>query len=175
MKYILNITFVLLLASSCKFANFTERPGVIKEGFPKEMYGVYQNIEKTKGGKDTHILTIDSLGAHINDPLLDKIVNLKDSNNTLTHLGDFYYLNVKDTDSAGNYTYYVYPFEYDKRNLYIYKLFYDDKSNKRMLKSGLKPSGKREGQYVMDNMPFKEFVEKYLKKKNAIHFKKIKS
>ncbi|MBL7836013.1 MAG: hypothetical protein JNM67_00720 [Bacteroidetes bacterium] len=175
MKTSLYIALVLLLASSCKFANFTERPGVVKESFPKDMYGVYRHIEKSNGVRDTHILTIDSLGAHINDPLLDKIVNLKDSNNTLTHLGDYYYLNVKDTDSAGNFTYYVYPFEYDKKNLYIYKLFYDDKSNKRMLKSGLKLSGKRDGQYIMDNMPFKAYVEKYLKKKNAIHFKKIKS
>ena len=175
MKKLLNIILVLTLVSSCQFASFNERPGVIKEGFPKEMYGVYRNIDKTSGVRDTHILTIDSAGAHIDDPLLARIVNLKDSNNSITHLGDYYYLNVRDIDSLGNYTYFVYPFEYDNKNLYVYKLILSDKSMKRMEKCGLRKSGKREGEYVMDNMPFKKYVEKYLKKKESIHFKKIKS
>ncbi|MCC6818387.1 MAG: hypothetical protein IT245_05820 [Bacteroidia bacterium] len=172
-----NTTLILLslfFVTACQLATFTERPGVSRDAFPKDMYGVYMNIEKSNGIKDTHILTVDSTGANIDDPILSKIVNIKDSNNTLSHLGDYHYLNVKDSDSAGNYTYFVYPFEYDSKNLWVYKIILSDKSLKRMAKCGLRPSGKREGEYVMDNMAFKKYVEKYLKKKDAIRFKKIK-
>lgn len=172
------LTFIalvcLILGSSCQMASFTERPGVIREGFPKEMYGVYRHIEKSNGLRDTHVLSIDSLGAHIDDPVYSRIVNLKDSNNSLSHLGDYHYLNVRDMDSSGRYTYFVYPFEFDSRNLYVYKLTLSDKAIKRLEKCGLKPSGRRKGEYVMDNMPFKRYVEKYLRKKDAIRFKKIK-
>lgn len=164
----------ILLASSCQLNSFTERPGVILKGYPEQMYGKYIFIEKSKNGKDTHVLNVDSTGVILEEPMVNKIDNIIDSNSSISHLGDFYYLNIKETDTIGNVTYYVYPFKFDDRHLYFWSLYRSDKEMKRMLKCGLKPSGRMDSELIMDNMPFKKYVEKYLRKRDAVRFKKIK-
>lgn len=174
MKNHLTLILSIILLGSCQFASFTERPGVNVTEFPEAMYGSYQIVDKTNDVNDTHVLVINKNGASINDPIVSKIIDLKDSNNTLSHLGDFYYMNARQIDSLGKYTYYIYPFEFDSKHLYIYKILLTKKSIKQMAKSGLKPSLRRNGEYVMDNVTFKRYVERYMKKKDAIKFKKIK-
>ncbi len=170
---IILLSLLLLSFSACQFASFTERPGVIVKSYPEPMYGTYQHIEKSNGVSDTHTLVVSSAGASINDGAISRIVNLSDSNNTLSHLGDFYYMNVKETDSTGRYTYFVYPFEYDAKHIYIYKILLSKKSIKHMQKAGLHISTRQTGEYVMDNMAFKKYVEKHMKRKDAIKFNKI--
>lgn len=163
-----------LFLGSCTFASFTERPGVLVKEYPKDIYGTYINIDKSNGVRDTHILKVDANGAHIDDPIFAGFSNLNDSVNSLSHLGDFFYLNVSKIDSTGKTYWFVYPFEYDSKNIYIYKLVLTKKSIKKMRKSGLKPTGKYLGQYYMDNNAFKKYCERYLKKKDAIKFTRIK-
>jgi hypothetical protein len=163
----------LLLMVSCRFASFTERPGVILNEYPKGMYGTYQQIEKKDGVADTHTLVVNEQGAKLKDGFAYYDLNSLDSNSSISHLGDYYYLNVKESDSTGLYSYMVYPFEFDSKNLYIYKIVLSKKNLKRMQKCGLKASGRKTGEFVMENDAFKKFVEKYLRKKDAIKFKKI--
>jgi hypothetical protein len=65
-------------------------------------------------------------------------------------LGDFYYINIHRSDSLGKHAWYVYPFEFDNNNLYIYKLVLTKKSTKRMQRAGLELTGKESGEYTMD-------------------------
>lgn len=173
-KLSISLLFVLLVSlGSCQFATFTERPGVIVKSYPEAMYGTYQHIEKDNGVSDTHTLVIGPSGASVNDGIIRGIVNLSDSSSSLSHLGDFYYLNVKQADSTGRYTYFVYPFEYDSKTIYIYKILLSKKSIKRMKKAGLHISTRQNGEYVMENMAFKKYVEKHMKRSDAIKFKKV--
>jgi hypothetical protein len=165
--------FGLLFLTSCRFASFTERPGVILNDYPKDMYGTYQQIEKKDGVADTHTLVVNELGAKLKDGFAYYDLQSLDSNSSISHLGDYYYLNVKESDSTGLYSYIVYPFEFDSKNLYIYKIVLSKKNLKRMQRCGLKVSGRKTGEFVMENKAFKKFVEKYLRKKDAIKFKKI--
>ncbi len=173
-KLSISLLFVLLISlGSCQFASFTERPGVIVKSYPEAMYGTYQHIEKDNGVSDTHTLVVGPTGASINDGVISRIVNLSDSSNSLSHLGDFYYMNVKESDSTGRYTYFVYPFEYDSKAIYIYKILLSKKSIKHMKKAGLHISTRQNGEYVMENMAFKKYVEKHMKRSDAIKFKKV--
>ncbi len=167
---------IIFLASSCQLAHFTERPGVEVSAFPSEMYGTYIHIEKSKGVSDTHTLLINASGAKIDDPIIGRYTDLSDSNNRLSHLGDFYYLNVKETDSGVlESSWLIYPFEYDNKHIYIYKLTLSKKNLKRMARCGLKPTGRRTGEYYMNNEAFKKYCEKYLRRKEAIKFTRIKT
>lgn len=166
------ISFLVLL-SACQMASFTARPGVIIKTFPETIYGKYQFIEKHKGYKDTHVVSIGVNGVISNDPLVSGILAQNDSNNTLSHLGDFYYINVHHTDSLGKHAWFVYPFEFDHNNLYVYKLVLTKKSVKRMKRAGLELTGKESGEYTMDNQAFKAYCEKFMKRRDAIKFKRI--
>lgn len=175
MRILPAILILTCLASSCQLAHFTEKPGVAVSAFPADMYGTYIHIEKSKGISDTHTLHITANGAKIDDPIIGRYTDLSDTNNRLSHLGDFYYLNVKEADSnALETSWLIYPFEYDSRHIYIYKLTLSKKNLKRMARCGLKPTGRRTGEYFMNNEAFKKYCEKYLRKKEAIKFTKIK-
>lgn len=166
---------LLSLLASCQFASFTARPGVPVTAYPQDMYGTYRHIDEHDGIKDTHVLTVNEKGAVIdNDNIIGGLVDLTDTNNSLTHLGDFYYLNVKVTDSTGRSVWFVYPFEYDQKHLYIYKLLLNKKSLKRMKRAGLKPSGLRNGEYLMNDEAFKHYCEKHMRRKEALKFIRIK-
>lgn len=167
---VLTTLALLTLACSCQYATFTARPGVLVKDYPKDMYGTYSCITKEKGVRDTHTLVINEKGARVDDSRID----LKDTNYTLSHLGDFYYVNERNSDSAGNSWFFVYPFEYDKNHIYLHHLVITKKSLKRMEKCGLVTTGKRKNEYKMDNEPFKKYCEKYLRKKDAMVFKRIK-
>ncbi len=164
--------FVMLALGSCQLSSFSSRPGVVVKSYPKEMYGTYRSIEKHKGVKDTHYIVINEKGASMDDPTTNKIINLSDTNNTLSQLGDFYYLNLRDTDSAGNQYFYIYPFEFDEKNLYVYTLSLG-KTQKKLGKY-LKPAGSRTGNFTMDNQAFLKYCEKNLKKRKALKLKRIK-
>ncbi len=163
---------ILALAlSSCHFATFNARPGVVVKAYPKEMYGTYQAIEKHDGVTDTFHVTINEKGARMDGGIMKNYIDLSDTNNTLSHLGDFYYLNVRDKDTAGIY-WTVYPFEQKGKYLYIYSLPLG-KAIKKMGKY-LKPSGRKKGDYIMDNEGFRKYCEKHLKKRKALKLKRIK-
>lgn len=164
---------ILLTASSCQFAAFTDKPGVPVQRFPADMYGKYRFIEKHKGVRDTHFLEIDDQGARLNEPILGQFYNTSDSNKSLSHLGDFYYLNLRAGDSA-DLAYFVYPFELHKNNLYIYKLLLSKKNIRRMEKAGLKNVKGKQGTYLMENEAFKHYVEKHLRRRDAIKFTRIR-
>ena len=113
---------VAVSLSSCQLASFSARPGAVIKDYPKDMYGTYRAIEKHDGVKDTHDVVISEKGAKMQDGVMSKFIDLSDTNNTLSRLGDFYYLNVREKDSAGHAYWYVYPFEFDGKNLYVYTL-----------------------------------------------------
>ena len=156
--------------ASCQYATFTAKPGVPIKDYPNDMYGTYQCVTKEKGVRDTHTLVINDKGARVDDSRID----LKDTNYTLSHLGDFYYVNERNTDSAGNSWYFVYPFKYDKNHIYLYHLVITKKNLKHMEKCGLVITGRRKNEYKMDNESFKKYCERYLRKKDAMVFKRIK-
>lgn len=162
----------LFALSSCQLATFNSRPGVIVKSYPKEMYGTYMAVEKHDGVRDTHYITIDDKGAKMDDPVMNKIIDLSDTNNTLSHLGDFYYLNVRQQDSGNMAIWYVYPFEFDEKHLYIYTLSLG-KTQKKMAKY-LESSGRKDGDFKMDNAAFLKYCEKHLKKRKALKLKRIK-
>lgn len=168
----INLGFFIALitfATSCQFATFTAKPGVSVKEYPTDMYGTYRCITREKGVRDTHTLVINEKGARVDDSRVD----LSDTNYTLSHLGDFYYVNERNADSAGNSWYFVYPFKYDKSHIYLYHLVITDKNIKRMTKCGLVRTGTRKNEYRMDNEPFRKYCEKYLKKRDAMVFKRI--
>lgn len=169
------IAFFALLCclSACQMASFTARPGIVMKTFPESVYGKYQFIEKHKGYRDTHVIQIAANGVVSNDPLVSGILAQNDSNNTLSHLGDFYYVNVHRVDSNGQDAWFVYPFEFDHSHLYIYKLMLSKKSLKRMQKAGLKLTGKESGAFTMNQEAFKAYCEKYMKRRDAIKFNRI--
>jgi len=162
-----------LLLGSCQLASFSSRPGVIVNEYPKALHGTFRAIEKHDGVRDTHDIVINEKGAKMDDAMMNKIIDLSDTNTSLSHLGDFYYLNVRETDSAGHAFWYVYPFEFDEKHLYIYTLTLG-KTQKKMRKY-LESSGKKNGNYTMDNEAFKRYCEKHLKRKKALKLTRIKS
>lgn len=174
MLQLFRIALILLLtASSCQFAAFTDKPGVPVQRFPADMYGSYRFIEKNKGIRDTHILEINGQGARLNDPILGQFYNSSDSNKSLSHLGDFYYLNILAGDSNDR-AYFIYPFELHRNNLYIYKLLLSKKTIRRMEKAGLKSVKGKQGTYLMDNEAFKHYVEKHMRRRDALKFTRIR-
>lgn len=165
---------LLLFLGACRMASFTDKPGVSVKEFPAEMIGTYIQIEKENGISDTHNLVITSNSAKLNDNMISYGFEMNDTNYSITHLGDFHYLNIKETDSTGKASFVVYPFEYNSKSLLVYKIVLSSKNLKRMKKCGLMESGRRNGEFVMDNKAFKRFVEKYMKRKDALKFIKIK-
>jgi hypothetical protein len=174
MKQLIFLTLLALSFSSCQIAKFTARPGVIVKNFPTDMYGQYQHIEKHNGVRDTTLVTINTEGVKFNDPIIGNMIDAQDSNFSLSHLGLYYYMNIKQTDSLNASLYYIYPFRYNSRYLYVYKLVLTKKSIKKMRKAGLKLSGRLNGEYTMENKAFKQYCEKYLRKRDAIKFIKLK-
>ncbi len=172
----MNRLFIFLCSvvalSSCQLATFSSRPGVQLKSYPKELHGTYQSIEKHDGVRDTNYIVINEEGAKMNDEIMDKIIDLSDTNNSLSHLGDFYFLNVSERDSAGQSHWYIYPFEYDGKHLYIYTLSLGRTQKK--LGKYLKASGKRNGSFTMENESFRKYCEKHLKKRKAMKLKRIK-
>ena len=100
----------------CAFASFTDRPGVEVKGYPKEMYGTWMNIVKENGSKDTNYISIDEKGLKTSD-LTYQLIDLDNSENSLTHLGDYYYLNIRKSDSLGMHKFFVYPFEFNEKHM----------------------------------------------------------
>jgi hypothetical protein len=155
-------------------ASFNGKPGVEVKEVPSEMRGTYIHIDKEKGVSDTITLLVGATSAEIDDPMVGKLLIEGDSTRTLSHLGDFYYFNVCEEDSNGRVTYIVYPFEFARNTLFVYKLQLTKKSMKRMNRSGLKQTGRRIGEYYMDKEPFRKYCERNLKRKDALKFKKVK-
>ncbi len=168
------ILILLVFLSACHYASFTDRPGVIVPKFPDAMCGKYQNVTKSKGVYDTTFITVNSNGIVYSDGSVNKAISLNDSMYSLSHLGDYYYMNVKESDSTGKNTYFVYPFEFNEKSVYVYILPYNNTTIKQMKKAGLGISTRMTGEYVMDNKAFKNYVEKRLKRKKAFKFNKIK-
>ena len=162
---------LLLSMGSCQFATFDARPGIIVKTYPKEIYGTWQSIEELKEGKDTHTLEISEKGVKI-DASAEKLMNLSDTNNSLSHLGDFYYLNVREEDSTGNPYYIVYPFEFDDNHIYVYSLSLGKTEKK--LRKRLQPASARTGHFKMDDEAFKTYCERNLKKRKAMTLTRIK-
>ncbi len=164
------LTATLLLASSCRLSTFTAQPGSPRAAFPAEMQGDFISINKNKNGNDTFILKIAETTTVSNDKIFSKLMQLTDTT-TLTHLGDFYFFNVRH-DENGKITWWTFPILVKSDALYVFSLS-QGKQQKRMEKY-LKNTGFASGEYVMDNEPFKNYCEKHLKKRKAFKLKRIK-
>jgi hypothetical protein len=162
---------LILSMGSCQFATFDARPGVLVKTYPKEIQGTWQSVEKHKGVRDTHNLVVTEKGVKI-DATTEKMLNLSDTDNTLSHLGDFYFLNIREQDSTGKAYYTVYPFEFDEKHLYFYILSVG-KTQKKLNKL-LKHASSKVGHYQMDNEVFKNYCEKHLKRRKAMKLTRIK-
>lgn len=175
MKKLLLFILISCGAVSCKMISFTSRPGVPVNTFPTEMHGKYLYVEKSNGNRDTHRLVIDSTGARLDDELLGRVLEMGDSLIDISHLGKYYHLNVEESDSTGKPLFYVYPFRYKNGKLYIHPIPLNKKNVRKMNRSGMIESGRRNGEYIMDNDAFKTYCERFLRKKNALIFTKISS
>jgi hypothetical protein len=163
---------LLLGVSGCQLATFNARPGVGVSSYPKELHGTWRAIERHDGVKDTHLVVISDKGVKMDDATMDKALNLSDTNNTLSHLGDFYFLNVREMDSAGSPYWIIYPFEFDNDHLYVYCLSMG-KTQKKLNKY-LKTTGRRDGYFMMEDQAFKKYCEKHLKRRKALKLTRIK-
>lgn len=163
--------FLLLLATGCRLTSYTAQPGSPRTAFPAEMHGTYIAVEKHNGVSDTTKLVIAADKIEINDAFFGKYLKLTDST-TLTHLGDYYFFNVRNTDSAGKYNWSVFPIRVKENALYIFNL--PQGKQQKIIEKYLKKSPGKSGEYIMDNEPFKNFCEKHLKKRKALKLKRIK-
>ncbi len=171
-KYLGIYLGLILLTTGCGFANFTAMPGSPRTAFPTELQGKY--IATNKGVRtDTFFLTITENKSITNDPILSDLIQLTDSTR-LSHLGDFYFFNVRSSDSAHKNDWTIFPVYQKNDFLYIYSMPLGKQTHK--LEKYLKQNSN--GDYIMDNEPFKTYCEKYLKKKKyrkkASKLKKIK-
>ena len=172
-KYCLFYSLQVLLLASCGFAHFTAMPGSERKVFPTELQGNYISLNTEKNSKDTFTLTITDTQSITNDAILKDLLQLTDST-TLSHLGDFYFFNVKGQDSANRITWTLFPIYPKNDILYIYSIPLGKQTKKlnKYLKQDIN------GTYIMNNEPFKNYCEKYLKKKryrkNASKLHKIK-
>ncbi len=152
--------FLVLVFSSCSFIKFTAQPGSPRTTFPYDLKGRYYIIDKES--KDTFYLTITDTQANSNDNTLNDLLQLTDSTN-LTHLGDFYFFNIKDSETNANKTYWnIFPLYLKGDYLYVYTL------TKGKLEKKLKKKVKydaSDNSYIMDNESFKTFCEKNLKRR----------
>lgn len=162
----------VLLLSACRMASFTSVPGVKLGQYPESLRGTYRFIENKEGVADTSVVLISANEIHMKSSSMKVDILLNDSANSITHLGDFYYLNTMENDSARRY-YLIFPFEYNSKYLYVYKINLSSQNLKRMRKCGLKESGRAPGEFIMEDKAFKKFVEKHLKRKDAIKFVRI--
>ena len=160
----------LLLITGCRLSTFTAQPGSPRAAFPIEMQGNYQSVDKHKGGNDTFSLKIAETTTISNDKMFGKLLQLSDTT-TLTHLGDFYFFNIRHNDN-GVITWWTFPILVKQDALYIFSLS-QGKQQKKMEKY-IKATGKTSGEYIMDNEPFKNYCEKHLKKRKAFKLKRIK-
>lgn len=168
----LNIILALmvsLLLSSC-MVSFTAAPGSPRTSFPPEMQGKYMATDKKDKKSDTVFLTISENRSESNDKFLNRLIQFTDTT-TLSHLGDYYFFNIKSSDS-GSTAWYTFPILVKKDALYVFTLP-QGKQEKKMAKY-VKLVNPANSEYQMDNEPFKNYCEKYLKKKNAIKFIRIK-
>ncbi len=163
------ITLVSALLSGC-MVSFTASPGSPRTAFPAEMQGSYMALDKKDKKTDTIFLTIRENRTESNDKFMNTLVQLTDTT-TLSYLGDFYFFNIKNSDS-GSIAWYTFPFLVKKDALYIFTLP-QGKQEKKMAKY-LSATNQANSEYKMDNEPFKDYCEKYLKKKNALKFTRIK-
>lgn len=165
------LLFVLCTAlfSSCMVC-FTAAPGSPRTAFPPEMQGTYRVDDKKDKRNDTIFLTITEKGSVSNDKFMNTLVQFSDTT-TLSHLGDFYFFNIKSSDS-GSTAWYTLPILVKKDALYVFTLP-QGKHEKKMAKY-LTATNKANSEYQMDNEPFKNYCEKHLKKKNALKFTRIK-
>lgn len=161
---------VVLLVASCRLSTFTAQPGSPRVAFPAEMQGNFMAINKHKGENDTFTLKIAETTTISNDKLFGRMLQLSDTT-TLTHLGDFYFFNIRHNDN-GDISWWTFPILVKEEALYIFSLS-QGKQQKKMEKY-IKTSGKKSGEYLMDNEPFKNYCEKHLKKRKAFKLKRIK-
>jgi len=147
------------MATGCGFANFTAMPGSPRTTFPTELQGQYRSINK-ENKNDTFNLSIGETTSKTNDAILNNLIQLTDSTK-LSHLGDFYFFNVRSSDSAHKNDWTIFPVYQKNDFLYIYSIPIG-KQTKKLDKYLAQNSN---GIYIMDNEPFKNYCEKYLKKK----------
>lgn len=159
----------LVLTASCRLSTFTAQPGSPRTAFPVEMQGDYESVDQHKGGNDTFRLKIAETTTISNDKMFGKLLQLSDTT-TLTHLGDFYFFNIRHNDN-GIISWWTFPILVKSDALYVFTLS-QGKQQKKMEKY-LKSTGKASGQYIMDNEPFKNYCEKHLKKRKAFKLKRI--
>lgn len=162
---------IILTVSSCRLTSYTAQPGSPRTAFPAEMHGTFMAIEKHKGVSDTTIMTITENKITVNDIIFGKYLKLTDTT-TLTHLGDFYFFNVRNTDSLGRNNWTVFPVLVKSNAIYLFNL--PQGKIQKKIEKYLKPTGNMSGEYIMDNEPFKNYCEKYLKKRKAYKLKRIK-
>ncbi|MDI1232802.1 MAG: hypothetical protein PSX81_00815 [bacterium] len=164
------IVVLIVLSASCRLSTFTMQPGSPRSSFPSEMQGDFMSIDKHKSGNDTFILKITETKTISSDKVFGKLMQLSDTT-TLTHLGDFYFFNIRHNDN-GIISWWTFPILVKADALYIFSLS-QGKLQKKMEKY-IKATGNESGEYIMDNEPFKKYCEKHLKKRKAFKLKRIK-
>ena len=169
MKKILIFILIVTGISSCRLCTFTMQPGSPRTSYPKELQGNFLYIEKHNGIKDTTFFNITETTLETNDPYLTKLCQLSDTT-TLTHLGDYYFFNIRNVDSTNKYSWQVFPIKATDDALYVFTL--NITKHQKKLNKYLKLNGSSQSEFIMDFEPFKNYCEKKLRKRHAIKLKK---
>ncbi len=169
MKKTAFILFLITGLSSCRLCTFTQQPGSSRTSYPKELQGYFLYIEKHNGIKDTTYFNITENSLETNDPYLTKLCQLSDTT-TLTHLGDYYFFNIRNFDSTNHYSWQVFPIKATKDGLYVFTLSIT--KHQKKINKYLKLKAGSQTEFIMDFEPFKNYCEKKLRKRNAIKLKK---